>query len=62
MLGQLLANLCLVYVGNPIGSIFYGCLFVATLSLSASPQATIAPLLAAAAEAKTAFYAQHGWE
>jgi formate/nitrite transporter len=60
--GQLLANLCWVYLGNLVGSIFYGCLFVATLSLNASAQTTIAPLLVAAAEAKTLYYAQHGME
>jgi formate/nitrite transporter FocA (FNT family) len=35
---------------------------VATLSLNASAQTTIAPLLVAAAEAKTLYYAQHGME
>jgi hypothetical protein len=39
---------------------FYGCLFAATLSLNSSPQTTIASVLAAAAEAKTIGYAQHG--
>jgi formate/nitrite transporter FocA (FNT family) len=29
--GQLLANFCWVYVGNLLGSIFYGCLFVLVL-------------------------------
>ena len=61
-LGQLLANLGWVYLGNLVGSIFYGYLFVVTLSLNASAQATIAPLLVAAAEAKTVYYAQHGME
>jgi formate transporter len=60
--GRLLANLCWVYVGNLLGSIFFGCLFVATLLLSASPQTTIAPLVIAAAEAKTIYYGQHGME
>ena len=51
--GQLFSNLGWVYVGNLLGGVFYGCLFAATLSVSASPQTTIEPMLAAAAEAKT---------
>ena len=58
--GQLFANLGWVYVGNLLGSVFYGYLFAATLSLSSSPQTTIAPMLVAVAEAKTMAYAQHG--
>jgi formate transporter len=57
---QLFANLGWVYVGNLLGSVFYGCLLAATLSLGSSPQTTIAPMLVAAAEAKTTGYAQHG--
>jgi formate/nitrite transporter len=57
---QLLANLGWVYLGNLLGSVFYGGMFAVTLSLSSAPQTTIGPLLIAAAEAKTIAYAQHG--
>jgi formate transporter len=57
---QLLANLGWVYLGNLLGSVFYGGMFALTLSLSSAPQTAIGPLLIAAAEAKTTGYASHG--
>jgi formate/nitrite transporter len=58
---QLFANFGWVYAGNLLGSMFYGLLFAVTVWFVGAPQtATIAPMLAAAAEAKTIAYAQHG--
>jgi formate/nitrite transporter FocA (FNT family) len=58
---QLFANFGWVYAGNLLGSMFYGLLFAVTVWFVGAPQtATIAPMLAAAAEAKTSAYAQHG--
>lgn len=58
---QLFANFGWVYAGNLLGSMFYGLLFAVTVWFIGAPQTTtIAPMLAAAAEAKTIAYAQHG--
>jgi formate transporter len=58
---QLVSNFAWVYLGNLIGSLFYGFLLAITLKYGGTgSQGTIAPLLTAAAEAKTVGYAQHG--
>src|SRR5260370_1507481 len=58
---QLFANCAWVYVGNLLGRMFYGLLFAVPVWFAGAPQpTTIAPILAAAAEAKTIGYAQHG--
>jgi formate/nitrite transporter len=57
---QVLANFGWVFLGNLLGSLFYGYLLNVTLSYSGISQASIAPALVAAAEAKTIGYAQHG--
>jgi len=59
--GKVLANLGIVYAGNLIGSVLYGLMLYAVLTMSGSAEPTgIAPLIVKAAEAKTTAYAAHG--
>jgi formate/nitrite transporter len=58
---ELLKNFTIVFIANLLGSLLYGILYSATLTLIGAPaQATIAPIITATAEAKTIAYAQHG--
>jgi formate/nitrite transporter len=57
----MLRNFTFVFLGNLVGSLLYGYLFVLTLTLTNTPlQNTVAPLIIAAAEGKTNAYAPHG--
>lgn len=60
---QMAKNLCMVYIGNLLGSLIYALLFwISVTNFGHTPDSSLAAAIIKAAEGKTLHYAQYGFD